>query len=89
MINYLWNHYLIVNPRHLLIFFCLLRDSHHHKKSRKYVANGDSNKPRRVSTNEEPDEDSYQIILQLEEPLQEFVQDDVTSKKFFNLLNVL
>ncbi|KAK7576242.1 hypothetical protein V9T40_012528 [Parthenolecanium corni] len=58
------------------------KHSHHHKKSRKYVVNGDSNRVRRVSTYEEQDEDSYQVILQLEEPLQEFVQDDVASHRF-------
>lgn len=62
--------------------------SHHHKKSRKYVVNGDSNRVRRVSTYEEQDEDSYQVILQLEEPLQEFVQDDVASEKYFQHISM-
>lgn len=43
---------------------------------------------RRVSTYEEQDEDSYQVILQLEEPLQEFVQDDVASEKYFQHISM-
>lgn len=66
-------------------FFFLFLNSHHHKKSRKYVANGDSSKARKFSINEEQDEGSDQIILQLEEPLQEFVQDDLASEKYFSV----
>lgn len=49
------------------------------------MANGESTQTRKISSGEDHEDDSYQLILQLEEPLQEFVQDDVASN--FNKLN--
>lgn len=56
----------------------------HHKRTRKHSESG---KPRSrkstTGTNEETENNAYELILQLEEPLQEFVQDDLTSKSIF------
>ena len=55
--------------------------SSHHKRSRKHSEySKPCSKKSITSISDETENNSYKLILQLEEPLQEFVQDDLTSK---------
>ena len=67
----------------------------HHKKLRKHTANNDSSREcdthpdgADVIVDEQEDDAALQFVLQLEEPLQELVQDDVNSKRLITLQHV-
>ncbi|XP_065211580.1 band 3 anion exchange protein isoform X2 [Planococcus citri] len=56
------------------------RKHSHHKRSRKH---SDASKPRsKKLASDETENNPLELILQLEEPLQEFVQDDLASHRF-------